>query len=193
MDFESKTRTKILTEHFRDYFSGECVFCRCKNYKIVDTWTKTVPQLGGPAWKVSAEVEMKTICCLNPECNMRYTPEHPHYPKGMHYSLDIIEKALNQAHRFTHSAIEIAAQLKEEHNVDVSPKAVQKWINDYSEEYFQVHFKKHPNTAVRDFRAITVDGTWFNQGKDLIGKKKAAQSLSVTKLPGGHYLLTWWE
>ena len=193
MDFKVETRTTILEEHFQDYFSGECLFCGGKNYKIVDSWNKTVSQLGGPSWKVCINVEMKTIQCLNPQCKMQYSPEHPHFPKGLQYSLDIVKKALNQAHRFTTSADKIALQLKEEHNVDVSSKTIQKWINEYSEKYFEAYFKEKPKSAIQDFRAITVDGTWFNRGKDVIGKKKDVQSLSVTKLPGGHYLLTWWE
>jgi hypothetical protein len=193
MDFQRKTSTTVLKVCFSDYYSGECLFCGGKLYKIVDSWLKKVAQLGGPAWKVNVEIEMKTILCLNPECEMKFTPEHPNYPKGFHYSLDVIEKALNQAHHFTRSAQDIAFLLKEDHNVEVSSKAVQGWINAFSEEFFQAYFSKHPDTAVDDFRAITIDGTWFSQGKALIGKKKAVQSLSVTKLQGGHYLLTWWE
>ena len=193
MAFNREIRTTILHEHFQDYFSGECPFCGHKNYKIVDSWIKTVPQLGGPAWKVLVEIEMKRIECLNSECSMQFTPNHPDFPKGLHYALDVVEKALNQAHRFTNSAQRIAIQLREEHQIKISPKTIQSWINTYSETYFQDYFRAHNETAAKDFKAITIDGTWFNRGKDVIGKKKAARSFSVTKLPGGHYLLTWWE
>ncbi len=193
MSFRREKRTSILREKFQDYYSGECPFCGHKIYKIIDSWTKTVPQIGGPAWKVFVEIEMKRIKCLNHDCTMVYTPEHPDFPKGLQFSLDVVEKALNQAHHDNMSTIVIAEQLLRQHQVEVSPKTVQSWINNYSEEFFQDYFRAHQNTAANDFKAITIDGTWFKQGKDVIGKKKLAQSYSVTKLPGGHYLLTWWE
>jgi DNA polymerase III gamma/tau subunit len=124
---------------------------------------------------------------------MVFTPEHPYYPPYLHYSVDVVQYALDQAHHWTRSAENIADQLLTDHNVEVDPKTIQDWINTYSEQFFQTYFLKNPKTAVQDFRAITLDGTHFTSGKDLIGKKKVADSLSVTKLADEVYLVTWWE
>lgn len=42
-------------------------------------------------------------------------------------------------------------------------------------------------------KTITVDGSYVNVGSDIIGKKKLVESLSVTRLDDGRYLLLWWE
>jgi len=149
--------------------------------------------LGGPMRKRMVEVEMKRIQCENPACLVAFTPEHPLYPKGYHYTWDVIQFSLTQAHRFSQSAERIATQLAEQHQVSVDPKTIQSWVNDKSEEYFSGYFQKHSETAKQDFKAITIDGTWFNKGKALVGKKNIAQFSSVTKLADGTYLLTWWE
>jgi hypothetical protein len=140
---------------------------------------------------VTVELEVKTIQCV--DCGMTFTPEHPYYPPFLHCTLDVVQFALNQAHRWGKSAEVISALLLEEHQVEVDPKTVQGWVNEYSEQYFQTYFAKNPETALKDFRAITIDGTHFRAGKDLIGEKKVVEFSSITKLAEDVYLLTWWE
>lgn len=175
------------------YFIGKCPFCNHRNWKILDHWTHSVADLGTPSKEVFVDVEMKRIRCLNSSCNREFTPEHPEYPKSYQFSGDIIQYALTQAHKFTLSAFQIAQMLLMQHQVKISPETIQSWINDFSEEYFQAYFQKFPDTAKKDFKAITIDGTQFNLGQDLIGKKKDVPFSSVTKLADGTFLLTWWE
>jgi hypothetical protein len=106
---------------------------------------------------------------------------------------DVIQYALGQAHKFNLSAAQVALMLYEQHHVKIRSETVQSWINDFSEDYFQAYFQKNPVTAKKDFKAITIDGTHFNMGQDIIGKKKDVRLSSVTKLADGTYLLTWWE
>lgn len=193
MDFFHDIQTERISILFSNYFDGQCPFCLYKNWKILETWIHSVQDLGGPTRKRWVDVEMKRVQCLNPDCNMIFTPEHPLYPKGYHYSGDVIQFALTQAHRFMTSSIVISAQLSEQHQVTVDPKTVQSWINEKTEAFFQTYFQRHPETAAHDFKAITIDGTWFTKGMDDIGKKKAVHFSSVTKLADGTYLLTWWE
>jgi len=124
---------------------------------------------------------------------MEFTPEHPLYPKNHPYSKDIIEQSLNYAHKFNMSAEKIAAGLVLNNSVDISPKTVQSWINNYSKDYFQAIFAENPEKSLNELKAITIDGTWFTTGKNVIGKKKNVQFSSVTKLADGTYLLTWWK
>jgi len=147
--------------------------------------------MGSPTREVIADVEMKRIECI--KCGQVFTPEHPQYPKHFQVSGDVIQYSLGQAHKFSLSAAQVALMLTEQHQVKVRPENVQSWINDFSEEYFQAYFQKNPETAQKDFKAITIDGTHFNMGQDLIGKKKGVRLSSVTKLADGTYLLTWWE
>jgi len=191
MDFFQDVRDIIEHVAFHSYYNGECPFCRCRNFTIIDTRSRTLPDLGGPTRRLSVDLEVKTIQCV--ECGMTFTPEHPYYPPFLHYTLDVVQFALSLAHRRELSAQVISALLWEEHHVEVDPKTVQSWVNTYSEQYFQTYFAKKPQTAVEDFRAITIDGTHFRAGKDLIGKKKVAEFSSVTRLAGNAYLLTWWE
>jgi hypothetical protein len=193
MGFFREPQIERIHEAFSTYYSGVCPFCASKNWRILETWIHRVQDLGAPSRKRIVEIEMKRIECLNETCKAIYTPEHPLFPKNYQFSFDVIQYSLTQAHRFTNSAEKIAIQLFEQHQVTIDPKTIQSWINEKSEEYFQAYFQAHPDTAKQDFKAITIDGTWFNKGKDLIGKKKDARFSSVTKLADGTYLLTWWE
>jgi hypothetical protein len=192
MDFSKQTKTVLIQEKFSDYYSGICPFCGCKVYKIIDSKKREIQEIGGPNRKVLVELEYKRVKCLNTECNLEFTPEHPMYPKNHTFSRDIIEQSLNSAHRFNKSAENIALELKINNSVDIHAKTIQLWINSYSEEYFQTIFAQDPKKSLDDFKAITIDGTWFDAGKKTIGKKKIAQFSSVTKLTDGTYLLTWW-
>ncbi len=192
MDFSKQSKTIQIDENFEDYYSGICPFCGGKNYKITDSRKREIQELGGPHRKLLVNLDVKTILCLNPACNIEFTPEHPMYPKNHPFSRDIIEQSLNFAHKFNFSAEKIAIGLKINNSVEVHPKTIQSWINNYSEEYFQAMFANNPQKSLQDFKAITIDGTWFTSGKKTIGKKKIAQFSSVTKLADGTYLLTWW-
>lgn len=193
MDFNRTSKTIVIPEKFIDYYSGMCPFCGCKNYKIIDTWKHSVSELGGPKRKIMVDIESKRIKCLNSKCGIEFTPEHPNYPKGFEFSLDVIEQSLNKAHQFNISAEQIAFDLEINNSVTVHPKTIQSWINLYSEEYFTAYFKRDPEQAKKAFKSITIDGTYFTAGKKIIGKKKDVQLSSVIRLPDGSFLLTWWE
>jgi hypothetical protein len=193
VDFFQPVREVTISEKFSSYYNGVCPFCGSKNYTIEDVRHRYLQDMGGPTRKVTVDLEVKTIRCLEPTCGMVFTPEHPYYPPFLHYSIDVVQFALMQAHNFTRSAEDIADQLLTNHNVTVDPKTIQSWINTYSEQYFQTYFIAKPETALQDFKALTIDGTYFTSGKDVIGKKKAVESLSVTKLADGVFLVTWWE
>jgi len=191
MDFFQTIRDIIVKELFLTYFSGICPFCESKNYIILDTRHRILPDMGGPTRRIKVDLEVKTVQCAN--CKRIFTPEHPYYPPFLHYTLDVVQFALDAAHKWTLSAEKIAHLLETEHQVMVDPKTIQEWINSYSEQYFQTYFLTQPKTAVQEFKSITVDGVYFTAGKDVIGKKKNVESLSVTKLAGDVYLVTWWE
>ena len=193
MDFSNHSETIEKHVRFQDYFRNGCPFCGSKNYKVVDSWTRKIQDLGEPDRKVIAIVEMKTLLCLNPECNAKYTPENVHYPKSHQYSRAIIKQSLNFAHKFSFSADKIALSLHMNNSVQVNPKTIQSWVNHYSEDYFQAIFAENPEKSLQDLKAITIDGTWFTTGKNVLGKKKNVQFSSVTKLADGTYLLTWWK
>lgn len=191
VDFYQEIRKYPVHETFESYSKGDCPFCGCKIYTILETRHRDLQDMGGPTREVHVDLEVKTLKCT--ACQMVYTPEHPYYPPYFQVSIDVVQFALTQAHRFQRSAEQIAEQLLVNHNVSISAKTIQGWINTYSEQYFQTYFQKKPKVAVQDFKAITLDGTYFNSGKDIIGKKKAVESLSVTKLKDNVYLVTWWE
>ena len=136
MDFTKQSKTIRIDEKFNDYYRGICPFCGGKNYKIIDTWNRDIQESGTPNRKIIVNLEVKRILCLNPECNIEFTPGHPMYPKNHRFSRDIIEQCLNLAHKFNKSAVEIALELKLNNSVEVHPKTVQSWINNYSEDYF---------------------------------------------------------
>ena len=54
-------------------------------------------------------------------------------------------------------------------------------------------FKEDPKKALEAYKSLTIDGTGFTLGNDVIGKKNDVQSSSVVKLSDGIFLLTWWE
>jgi len=191
MGFFHEIRHEHLKILFESYYNGICPLCQSKVWKILDSWIHSVAEMGSPTREVIADVEMKRIECI--KCSQVFTPEHPQYPKQYQVSGDVIQYALGQAHKYNQSANQIASMLMDLHQVKVSSEAVQSWINDFSEEYFQAYFQKNPEMAKKDFKAITIDGTHFNMGQDLIGKKKDVRLSSVIKLADGTYLLTWWE
>jgi hypothetical protein len=191
MSFFHEIRHERLYISLESYFNGVCPFCDQKVWKILDSWLHSVAEMGSPTREIMADVEMKRIQCQ--KCGQIFTPEHPQYPKSYQVSGDVIQYALGQAHKYQISAGQIASVLSEQHQVKVKPETVQNWINEFSEEYFQAYFQTYPSTAQKDFKAITIDGTHFNMGQDIIGKKKDVHLSSVIRLADGTYLLTWWE
>jgi hypothetical protein len=91
------------------------------------------------------------------------------------------------------SGNKIAAQLAEYYNVQVPPKTIYSWINDLTEDFMKSEFKNEPIKALEAYKSLTIDGTGFSLGTDVIGKKKDVQSSSAVKLSDGIFLLTWWE
>ena len=79
------------------------------------------------------------------------------------------------------------------HDVSVSEATVYSWLKRHSPEFLKSKLDKERDGLPGTIKAITVDGTFVTTGKDIIGKKKHVDSLSVTKLASGEYLLMWWE
>ena len=91
------------------------------------------------------------------------------------------------------SGNKIAAHFAEYFNVRVPPKTIYSWINDLTEDFMKSEFKNEPIKALEAYKSLTIDGTGFSLGTDVIGKKNDVQSSSAVKLSEGIYLLTWWE
>jgi len=91
------------------------------------------------------------------------------------------------------SGNKIAAHLAEYFNIQVPPKTIYSWINDLTEDFMKNEFKNEPIKVLEAYKSLTIDGTGFSLGTDMIGKKNAVQSSSAVKLSDGIYLLTWRE
>ena len=79
------------------------------------------------------------------------------------------------------------------HQVDIPEATVYSWLKLYSPEFIKARLNTSSTDLPPNIQAITVDGSYVSTGKDIIGKKKDVESLSVTKLEDGRSLLMWWE
>ncbi len=126
-------------------------------------------------------------------CGFNFSPEHPFYPPKFEYSQAVIEYALIRYHYQSVSGNQIAKDLQLLHQVDVPEATVYSWLKIYSPEFIKARLGTSSIDLPQNIQAITVDGSYVSTGKDIIGKKKDVESLSVTKLEDGRFLLMWWE
>ena len=191
MDFGIPVRTTYKDIRSDDYFEGQCPFCDSKRLDIRTSRIREVLDLGSTSEKVMVRLDVVTFHCK--KCDRLFTPEHPLYPPKYEYSQAIIEYALTRFHYHNASGKVIAWDLTTLHQVPVSEATVYSWLKKHSPEFLQVKLAQQPDRLPEHIKAITVDGTYVNLGKEVIGKKKHVESFSVTKLKDGRYLLMWWE
>ena len=189
MKFPSAVRITYLDVAISDYFEGACPSCHSTNLKIRSSRTRTVPELGSPIEKRIARIKVATFHCKS--CGSQFTPEHPDYPPKFEYSLAILQYALDCYYQYNLSGTTIARVLHDLHQVEVPVDTVNSWIKLLSAEYFKAKPAKTPPPDSDPPKTITVDGTFTSVGKDVIGKKKHVDLLSVTRTKSGTYLLTW--
>jgi len=191
MKFTNKIREKRIEIAVTDYFDGKCPFCQSTQTIIRSSYIKQIPDLGNSIEKVIIDLTVAYYKCK--ACVRNFTPEHPMYPPNYQYSLTIIQHALLRYHYHNASGRKITEELRLLHNVDVKEATIYAWLKGKSPEFIKSRLTKDSDDLPSNIKAITVDGTYVDVGRDIIGKKKLVESLSVTKLEDGRYLLMWWE
>lgn len=191
MDFSNCIKKEIVKISAEEYASKTCPFCNSEHIIIRTSYKRIISELGNISKEQKVELHVATFKCEN--CGCKYTPQHPDYPKGYSYSRNVVQTALSLHFKKNVSGNKIAAQLAEYYNVHVPPKTIYSWINDLTEEFMKSEFKEDPIKALEAYKSLTIDGTCFSLGTDVIGKKNDVQSSSAVKLSDGIYLLTWWE
>ncbi len=190
MKFDSEIKKTERNIKIKDYFSMKCPFCDSKNIKIRSSRIRKIQDLGSPFEKVTINLKVAYITCS--DCKAKFKPEHPSFPPKLEYSKAIVDYALMRYHYENTSGNQISQSLRRVHNVDVPEATVYTWLKEYSPEFLKVRIE-NKKLDVSQIKTITVDGTYVSAGKDIIGKKKDVESLSVTKLDDGRFLLMWWE
>jgi len=173
------------------YAPKTCPFCGSHKIKIRTSYKRDISELGNISKELHIELQVATFKCE--KCGCKYTPQHSDYPKGYTYSRDVIQTALSLHFQDNLSGNKIAEQFAKYYNVQVPPKTFYSWINDLTEEFMKSEFKNEPIKALEAYKSLTIDGTGFSLGTDVIGKKNDVQSSSAVKLSDGIFLLTWWE
>ena len=186
---EIKTIYKDITP--QQYFDGICPFCNSKKLKIRSSRIRTIQDMGTTSKKVIVRLEIQTLNCK--ECSATFSPDHPAYPSKYEYSKDIVEYALTRCNYHNVSGNNIVRDLALLSNVQVPEATVYSWLKDHSPEFIKTNLAIDPENVPPNIKALTIDGSYVNMGKKLIGKKKDVDSFSVTKLEDGRYLLMWWE
>jgi len=191
MDFSLPVHTTYKDIRSDDYFSGQCPLCGSTRLTIRTSRIRELLDLGSTSEKVIVRLDVVTFRCK--KCTGQFTPEHPLYPPKYEYSRAIIEYALTRFHYHNASGKVIARDLTVLHNVPVSEATVYSWLKRHSPAFLKVKLANQPAQVPKHIKAITIDGSYVDLGKEIIGKKKHAESFSVTKLEDGRYLLMWWE
>lgn len=188
MDFKTAIKTTYTDISYKDYFDGVCPTCQSTALTIRSSYTRTIPDLGGPREKRYVRIEVKYFICK--DCGARFSPKHPEYPPKLEYTPNIILYALERYYQDNVSAPQIADVLNNSHQVDVPPDTVHTWIKLHSKAYLNSIEKDKSLDEAELIKAVTIDGTYTSTGRDIIGKKKPVVSLSVTREKNGTYLLT---
>ena len=68
-----------------------------------------------------------------------------------------------------------------------------KWLKAHTPEFVKARLASNEDDLPPNIKSLSIDGSYTSLAKDVIGKKKDVESLSVTKLENGQYLLMWWE
>jgi len=191
MDFEKRVKITYTDIPIEDYFNGNCPKCNSKNLKIRTSRKRRIKELGTPLEKRFICIKVVKYQCN--ECGNRFSPKHPDFHPNYTYTPSVLLYALERYHQNNISGNEIGYELRNFHNVDVPDDTVYTWIKILSEDYLnsisKTKFIEDPETI----KTITIDGTFVSTGKDIVGKKKRVDLLSVTKEKGGTYALMWSE
>jgi len=191
MDFNKQIRTTEKDIDINEIFDGICPFCNSTNIKRRSSKIRKLQELGSPLEKIIIFLTVRTYECTS--CTRQFTPEHPFYPPKYKVSQAIIEYALARYNYNNNSGNEIAKDLRNLHQVDVSEATVYFWLKEHSPEFIKTKLARDENNLPQNIKAISIDGSYTSIANDIIGKKKDVESLSVTKLENGQYLLMWWE
>ncbi|MHA1168475.1 MAG: hypothetical protein ACTSRU_11680 [Candidatus Hodarchaeales archaeon] len=191
MKFDKPVKRVFKDISHEDFFDGKCPFCGSTDLVTRTSRVRELADLGSTVEKVIVRLVVTTFRCK--ECSKTFTPEHPLYPPKFEYSHAIIEYSLTRYHYHNVSGNIIARDLALLHNISVSEATVYSWLKQHSPEFLKSKLDRDQTDIPGTIKAITVDGTFVATGKDIIGKKKHVDSLSVTKLASGEYLLMWWE
>lgn len=191
MKFDKPVKRVIKDIGHEDFFDGKCPFCGSTGLVIRTSRVRELPDLGSTVEKVIVRLAVTTFHCK--KCGKIFTPENPLYPPKFEYSYAIIEYSLTRYHYHNVSGNIIARDLALLRNVSVSEATIYSWLKLHSPEFLKSKLDRDQADIPGTIKAITVDGSFVATGKDIIGKKKHVESLSVTKLASGEYLLMWWE
>jgi len=191
MNFSKCVRKDIVKISADQYAPKSCPSCGSGEIVIRTSHKRTISELGNINTELFIELHVATFECES--CGNTYTPEHEDYPKGYLYSRSVIQTALSLHFQDNVSGNKIAAQLAKYFNVQIPPKTIYSWINALTEDFMKSEFKNDPKKALEAYKALTIDGTGFSLGNQVLGKKNDVHSSSTVKLSDGIYLLTWWE
>lgn len=191
MDFPINRNQTTKELDIIDLFNGKCQFCDSKDVFTRSSYERTIQEMGTPSEKITVFLKMRTFECK--ACNKQFTLENPKYPNKMEYSKDILEYSLTRYNYHNASGNDISRDLKILHQVDVPNNTVYSWLKEHSPNFIKSRLDKDPSDIPQNIDVLSVDGSYTTIANDIIGKKKDVESLSVTKLKNGQYLLMWWE
>ncbi len=191
MDFSVETKKTDKEIDINEIFDGYCPFCYSKQVNKRSSRVREIQELGSPLEKVVVYLTVRTYECQS--CTRQFSPEHPFYPPNYDVSKSVLKYALTRYNYKNASGNEITHDLSLLHNVDVSEQAVYKWLKELSPDFIKERMNRDITDKPDHIISISVDGSYVDVAKDTIGKKKNVESLSVTKLENGQYLLIWWE
>ncbi len=191
MKFEREIETIYKNISTQEDFDGKCPFCGSKGVRIRSSRIREIQDLGTSSKKIIIQLDSQTMECNS--CKVVFSLNHHAYPPKYQYSKDVIEYALTRFNYHNVSGNDIARDLAFLHNVQVPEVTVYSWLKEHSPEFIKANLAVDPENLPPDIKSLTIDGTYVNMGKELIGKKKDVDSFSVTKLEDGRYLLMWWE
>lgn len=191
MKFPAEVRTTYVERAIEAYFDGRCPSCHSTDLKIRSSRIRTVPDLGTPIEKRLVRIKMATFECHT--CGATFSPTDPDFPAKFEYSLAIIKYALDCFYKYNTSGTNIARALQDLHQVAVPVDTINSWVKLLSKDYCQARAPQLPPEGTPPIKTCAVDGTFVSVGKEIMGKKKPVDSLSVTKTKNGTYLLTWFR
>ena len=191
MKFGKNIRQTIRKIDLIKEMGNKCPFCDSHNMIIRSSRIRVIPDLGSTLEKIILKIKTPRLKCK--DCGKEFVIHHPLYPPKYEYSQAIIEYALTRYHYKNTSGNIISSDLKLLHQVDASEETIYSWLKEHSPAFLKIKLDKNPHQDLSHVKSITIDGSYVSTGKDIIGKKKHVDSLSVTKLENGDYLLMWWE
>jgi hypothetical protein len=191
MDFDVILQITKRGREPKDFFDGKCPFCGKSHIIIRSSYKREIPDMGTPLEKVIVSLKVCLYYCQ--DCKATFTPEDPLFPPKLEYSRAILYYALMSFHYNNDSGETISKHLAQLHQVQVPAATIYSWLKEHSPNFLKARIEKQKPEDLAHLKTITVDGSYVHTGTAVIGKKKDVESLSVTKLTEGRYLLMWWE